>query len=160
MSVAVGTAIWLALVTERAGAGWLVLGLGLAGAAAVALALARPPALGAGLVLLTAGYGTLLAIDEPPLDGRAAILAAALIVVGELAAWSVELRTTSPDEPGGAERRLPWIALEGIGALAVTGAVLALVDLARTEGVVVEIVGAVSALATLVLVARLAAQRP
>jgi hypothetical protein len=134
-----------------------VLGLALAGAAAVGLALIWAPALPAGILLPAAAYATLLAVDEPPLDGRAAILAACLVAIAGLADWSIEIRTTSPDEPGGRWRRLAWIAVASVGALALGGILLALVDLARTEGIAVEAVGAAAALAAIVLVARLAA---
>lgn len=133
-----------------------MLGVGLAGTLVVGVALAWPAALGTGLALLGAAYALLLAIDTPPLDGRAAIVAAGVMVTGELATWSLELRRTSPGEAGEAARRLPWISLLGVGALAGAGAVLTLVDLARTEGIVVEAVGALAAVAVLALAAHLA----
>ena len=64
-----------------------------------------------------ARYAGLLAVDDPPLDARAAGVAAALLVVGELVGWSRELATTTRDEPGGAWRRPVWIARLGLGAL-------------------------------------------
>jgi len=159
--LAAALACWLALETERVGGGWLVLAVGLAGAVAVAVALAFPAALGAGLGLLGASYAALLALDEPGLDSRAALVAAALVVTGELAGWSLELRTTSPDEPGGAVRRIPWIALTGVGALAVSAGVLALVDRARADGIAVEALGTAAALVALALLVKLAgAPRP
>lgn len=158
MALAAGLGGWLALETERPRGGWLVLALGLAGAFAVAVSLAFPAGLGAGLGLLGASYATLLALDEPGLDARAAIVAVVLVVTGELVSWSIELRTTSPDEPGGALRRIPWIALAGMGALGISAGVLALVDRARAEGIVVEALGAAAALAALVLVVRLASE--
>lgn len=155
VAVALGVAVWLAAEssdTIRAA----VLGIALTGAVAVAAALVWPPALPAAVVLPGAAYATLLAVDQPPLDGRAAILAACLVSIAGLADWSIELRTTSPDEPGGRWRRLAWIALAAIGALAFGGSLLAIVDLARTDGILVEAIGVVAALAALVLVARLA----
>lgn len=134
--------------------------LGGLGTAAVAVALILPHALAGGLSLLGGAYATLLAVDEPPLDARATVVAAALLVVAGLADWSVELRTTSPDEPGGLWRRPFWIAIGGIGTLALGGVLLAVVDLARTDGIVVEAIGTAAALVAVVLVARLAgAQR-
>jgi hypothetical protein len=153
--VALGVAVWLAAEssdTIRAA----VLGIALTGAVAVAAALVWPPALPAAVVLPGAAYATLVAVDDPPLDGRAAVLAACLVTVAGLADWSIELRTTSPDEPGGRWRRLAWIALWAICSLALGGALLALVDLARTDGFLVEVIGVVAALAALALVARLA----
>jgi hypothetical protein len=131
--------------------------LGAAGTAAVAVALLLPYALVAGLALLGGAYATLLGVDQPPLDARATVVAAGLLVVAGLADWSVELRTTSPDEAGGLWRRPFWIALGGIGTLALGGVLLAVVDLTRTEGIVVEAIGTAAALTAVVLVARLAA---
>lgn len=135
----------------------LVVGLG--GALGVAVALIWPPALAAGLALSAAAYAILLAVDEPPLDGRAAVVATCLVLIAGLVDWSLELRTTSPDEPGGRWRRLLWIAVGGVGAFALAGGLLALTDLARTGGILVEAVGAVAALAAVVLLSRLASPR-
>ena len=85
---------------------------------------------------------------------RAAGVAAALLVVGELVGWSRELAATTRDEPGGAWRRPAWIAALGIGALLLVWALLALVDLVRVEGLAVEAVGAACALAAVLLVRR------
>lgn len=155
MALAAGLATWLA--AEASGViAWPVLAIGLSGSVAVGIALLWPPALAAGLALPGAAYATLLAVDQPSLDGRAAIVSACLVVIAGLVDWSLELRASSPDEPGGRWRRLAWVAAGGIGALALGGALLALVDLARTEGIVVEAIGAAAALTAIVLVARLA----
>ena len=103
--------------------------LGLAGAAVTAVALVWPVVLGPALALSAAAYAALLAVDEPPLDARAAGVGAALVAVGELAGWSRELQATSTDEPGGAWRRPTWIAAVAIGALLVVWGLLAVVDL-------------------------------
>jgi hypothetical protein len=146
---------WLALVaSDEAVAPVLVLGL--TGAAATVAALVWPVVLGAALALSAAAYAALLAVDEPPLDGRAAGVAAALVAVGEFVGWSRELASTSTDEPGGAWRRPTWIAAVAIGSLLVGWALLAVVDLARVEGLAVEAVGATCALAALVVAWRLA----
>jgi hypothetical protein len=110
------------------------------------------------LTASAAAYAVLLTIDEPPLDSRAAGVAAALVVVGELSGWARELAGTT-DEPGGAWRRPAWIAGAALGALALAWTAIAVADLARLEGLAVEAVGALAALATLVVVTRLAAGR-
>jgi hypothetical protein len=133
-----------------------VLGIALTGAVAVAAALVWPPALPAAVILPGAAYATLVAVDDPPLDGRSAVLGACLVTIAGLADWSIELRTTSPDEPGGRWRRPAWIALGAICALALGGALLAVVDLARTDGFLVEVIGVLAALTALAVVARLA----
>jgi hypothetical protein len=136
-----------------------VLVLGLAGAVVTAVALVWPVVLGPGLALSGSAYAVLLAVDEPPLDARAAGVAAALVAVGELVGWSRELQATSTDEAGGAWRRPTWIAAVAIGALLLVSALLAVVDLARVEGLAVEAVGAACALAALAVALRLARAR-
>ena len=156
--MALGLAGWLAVVAGD-DAAVPVLALGSIGALLTAAALVWPALLGVSLATSAGAYALLLAIDEPPLDTKAAGVGAALLVVGELAGWSRELASTTPDEPGGAWRRPTWIAAVGIGALLLVWALLAVVDLARVEGLAVEAVGAVSALAALLVVWRLA-RRP
>lgn len=149
--------MWLSLAASADAAG-AVLATGLLGTAATAAAFVRPVLLGAGLTASAAAYALLLAIDEPPLDSRAAGVAAALVVVGELSGWARELAGTT-DEPGGAWRRPAWIAGVAVGALLLSWVVLAVGDVTRVEGLGIEAVGALAALAALVVVARLAAPR-
>ena len=129
-------------------------GLGLLGALLTGLAVWRPIALGPALAALGSAYVALLLIDEPPLDTRAAGLAMALVVVGELVGWARELASATRDEPGNAWRRPVWIAGVGVGALGLAWAVLAVADLARVDGLAIEAVGAVAALAALLIVRR------
>lgn len=156
--VAAATAAWLALDAGPSARG-PVAGLALAGLAAVPVATLWPPALTAVAAFPVAGYAALLVIDDPALDGRAAVLAAALVVTAGLVDWSIELRTTSPDEPGGRWRRPAWIAVAGIATVALCGALLAVVDLVHAEGAAVEALGAVAALAAVALLLALARDR-
>ena len=78
----------------------------------------------------------------------------ALVVVGELVGWARELAGATRDEPGNAWRRPAWIAGVGMGALGLAWAVLAVADLARVQGLAIEAVGAVAALAALLVVRR------
>jgi len=133
-----------------------VLSFGVAGSVITAIALRWPGLLGLALAVSGTAYAALLAIDEPPLDVRAVGVAAALLAVGELVGWTRELATTTRDEPGGAWRRPVWIAMLAIGTLLLAWCLLALVDLARVEGLAIEAVGAACALAALVVVRRLA----
>jgi hypothetical protein len=155
VAVSLGLAAWLATAAGEDVA-TPVLALGLAGALLTALALVQAVLLGLALATSGAAYGLILAVDDPPLDVRAAGVAAGLLIVGELVGWSRELATTTRDEPGGAWRRPVWIASLGVGALLLVWALLALVDLARVEGLAVEAVGAVCALAALLVARRLA----
>jgi hypothetical protein len=109
--------------------------------------------------VLALAYAVLLAVDDPPLDARAAGVAAALLVTGELVGWARELAATTRDEPGNAWRRPVWIASTGIGAVGLVTVLLAVVDLARVEGLAIEAVGAMAALAALLLVRRAATEK-
>lgn len=133
-----------------------MLAAGAAGALATAVALRLPTALGLALVLSGGAYGLLLAIDDPPLDARAAGVAAALLVTGELVGWARELAGTTRDEPGNAWRRPVWITGAGIGTVGLVTVLLAVVDVARVEGLAIEAMGAVAALAAVVVLVRMA----
>jgi hypothetical protein len=117
-----------------------------------AVALVWPVALGPALAALAAAYAVLLAVDEPPLDARAAGVAALLLVTGELVGWARELAGATRDEPGGAWRRPVWIAGAAAGTLALGWGLIALVDRLRADGLAVEGAGALAALAVLLLV--------
>jgi hypothetical protein len=155
--VALGTALWLAVVASSDAVG-AVVGLGLAGAALTGAAVVAPVVLGPALAALAGAYVALLLIDEPPLDTRAAGVAMALVVVGELVGWARELAGATRDEPGNAWRRPVWIAGMGMSALGLAWGVLAVADLARVQGLAIEAVGAVAALAALLVVRRAAAR--
>jgi hypothetical protein len=133
-----------------------VLALGLAGAALTAVAQLRAVALGPALALSGAAYAALLLVERPPLDARAAGVAAALLLVGELTGWARELGASTRDEPGNAWRRPIWLAGAAARTLGLGWLLLAVADAARVEGLAVEAVGAAAALAALVLVRRLA----
>lgn len=144
--------MWLGIVASDDAAA-LVTGLGLLGAALTGVAVVVPIVLGPALAVLGGAYVALLLVDEPPLDTRAAGVAMALVVVGELVGWARELAGATRDEPGNAWRRPAWVAGVGMSALGLAWGVLAVADLARVQGLAIEAVGAVAALAAL-LVAR------
>lgn len=147
--------VWLG-VTAGPDAGMPVAVLGLAGAALAGAAVVRPVLLGPALASLACAYAAVLGIDEPPLDTRAAGVAAALVVVGELVGWARELSAPTWDEPGNAWRRVTWIAGAGLGSLALAWSLLAVAELARFQGLAIEAIGAVAAVGALVLVRRAA----
>ena len=66
------------------------------------------------LVLLGAAYAVILAIDEPPLDGRSAIVGALLLAVGELGYLSLGARSAVTDEAGTLARRIAWVMTAGL----------------------------------------------
>ena len=137
-----------------------MLAAGAAGALATAVALRLPTLLGPALVLSGGAYGLLLGIDDPPLDARAAGVAAALLVVGELVGWARELASTTRDEPGNAWRRPVWIAGAGIGTVGLVTVLLAVVDVAHVEGLAIEALGALAALAAVLVLVRMARPAP
>ena len=137
-----------------------MLAAGAAGALATAVALRLPTLLGPALVLSGGAYGLLLGIDDPPLDARAAGVAAALLVVGELVGWARELASTTRDEPGNAWRRPVWIAGAGIGTVGLVTVLLAVVDVAQVDGLAIEALGALAALAAVVVLVRMARPAP
>ena len=72
----------------------------------------------AALVLLGGAYAVILAIDEPPLDGRSAIVGALMLAVGELGYLSLGARTAVTDEAGTLARRIAWVMTLALLALA------------------------------------------
>lgn len=155
--MALGLVAWLTLDASDP-ATTPVLLVGLAGVVLVTVALAWPVVLGPALAALGGSYVVLLLIDDPPLDARAAGVAAALLAVGELAGWARELGGPTRDEPGGAWRRPIWIAALAATALGVAWLLLTVADLARVEGLAVEAVGALAALVAFLVVQRAAAR--
>jgi hypothetical protein len=113
----------------------------------------------AAIVLLGGEYALVLSVDGAALDTRSAVVAAGLLVTAELAYWSLELRAEITDEPGSYTRRLAVLALLALGALTLSGVLLAVVDVAGREGLAIEIAGAAAAFAAVVLLWSLA-RRP
>jgi len=109
-------------------------------------------------VLLGGGYALHLILDRPPLDPRAAVFGAGLLLVAELGHWSIELRREVSREPGRHARRLAAELLLCVGGLLVAGLVLAAADLGRVGGTAIEIAGAAAAVALVWLA--MAALRP
>jgi hypothetical protein len=142
----VTAAVTAAVQPERG----VVVAAALVGAAGVAvlaggLALSRPVLVAPAAALLGAAYATGRVAEGGPADLQAPLVAAALLVTCELAYWSHELRTTSPDEPGALPRRVSWLALLAVGAYLCGVLVLALADLVRLDGIAIEVVGVAAA---------------
>jgi len=131
---------------------WTNLGAAAAAAVvlAVGLALRRPFVVPLAVLALGGGYATALGIDGGPLDGRAPVVAAALLVVAELGYWSLELRDAVADEAGAHLRRIGLLSALALGTLAVGSGLLAVVD--AGGGVRFEALGAVAAVAALAIV--------
>jgi hypothetical protein len=112
--------------------------------------LARVPQLAAvGVSLVAGAYTVGLVADDAPLDLRAPLYGAGLLLSCELALWSHALRTSTPGVPGMLPRHAAWLGLLVLGTLAVGTGLVALVDVARTGGVAVDALGALAVLAAL-----------
>jgi hypothetical protein len=126
--------------------------------AAVVLGWSPLVALSVGLV--GAAYATHLALDDPALDGKAALLGAGLLLAAELGYWSLEEREHVSDGPGEAFRRLGLLIGLAFAALAAGAALLAFADIARTGGLAVDLVGAAAAASALLVVVLVARRSP
>ncbi len=105
------------------------------------------------LALLGASYATILVIDDPTLDMRAAVVGAALLAIGELAHLAIEARSAVVDGADTTARRVGSIAIMVLVALVVGGGLMALVDLARTGGLAIEALGVAAAVGAVGLLA-------
>jgi hypothetical protein len=150
---AAGLAVYAALVEPP---------LGLLGAAGVvlvllAVALGRAGLVAAGLVVVLAGYAaSVVARDSAALDPAAPLVGGTLLVVAELAYWSVELRGKESEGRSVLVRRLAMLAALTAGAIGLGAGVLAATALPLGGGVVWNLVGVGAAVAALALIARLA----
>ena len=158
VALTAGLTVWLSMVAgpdaARPVAAIGVIAVVAAGSAAVT---GRPEPLVAAIALLGGAYAVILTIDDPPLDGRSAIVGALLLAVGELGYLSLGARTAVTDEAGTLPRRIAWVMTLALLALAAGATVLLAVDLFRTGGIVVEALGvaaAAAAVGLLVLAAR------
>lgn len=111
------------------------------------------------LLVLAGLYGAELAVDDAPLDSATPLVAVALFLVAELAYWSLEERTGAGPEPGEVLRRLAVLAGFALGSLLVAAVLLAVVDVVRTGGLAVDLLGAAAAAATLGAIALFARQQ-
>ena len=116
------------------------------------LVLGWPVLLPTALVLLGGLYAAQLAMDDARLDGVAPLFAAGLLATAELGYWCLEERETATADPGEAVRRVGFIALLALGAMLVSGVLLALVDVIRAGGLVVDLAGAAAAALVLTIV--------
>jgi hypothetical protein len=87
------------------------------------------------------------------------LVAGALLVIAELAYWSLELRSRTHDAVRLIERRAGLIAALGIGAVAVGGLVLAATSVPLGTGITPDLVGVAAAVGALAVVATLARSR-
>ena len=97
-----------------------------------------------------------LAADRETVDASAPLVAAGLLLLAELAYWSVELRSSGRAETGLLVRRLTALALLVFGAVLLGLVVLVATTVPLGGGVVWDAVGVAAAAGALALLARLA----
>lgn len=122
-----------------------------------AIASGWSPLVPVALALAGGAYAGQLAVDDGQLDAAAPLVAAGLLVAGELAYWSLEERERVPGDPGEGLRRMAYVAALGVGVLLVGALLLALVDVIHVRGLAFDVAGAcaaATALAVILLVAR------
>lgn len=125
---------------------------------AAALVLRRPGLVAPALVLLAGGYaGTLLVRDADVVDAGAPLVACALLLVGELSYWSVELAATGRAEVRALLRRFGAVVGLTAAALGLAAAVLAATAVPLGGGLAWNVVGVAAAAAAVALIAALAA---
>jgi hypothetical protein len=152
---AVAVATGLALVPLTAG-GDLAPLQALVGAIGVAILLicllGWPAGIGWAVALLACDYGMTL-VGRASIDPAAPLEGAGLVLVAELAAWSLECRTRAPDAQGVLIWRLRRLALVELVALLCGVAVLAAGGLPAHGGTTLGAIGVASAVAVLLLAA-------
>lgn len=153
MLVGAGTGAWLAAIADDgtlARANVFVTGAALA-ILATGLVLRLPVTVPAAIALLGAEYVAILAFEADALDTRAPLVAGALLAVGELAYWSLELRGAVVDEAGTYLRRIALLAMLALAVVGVGAVMLTVVEAVAAGGVAVDILGAAAALGALSL---------
>jgi len=132
---------WLALVLGGLALSFLAAGLTTRSAAA----------LGWGLAALGGEYAVLFAAQGRALDEAAPVYAAGLVLVAELAFWSVERRIAAWSDPAIAERRLAQLLGVCVGAAAVAALVLVVAAASVGGGLALEAIGVAAAIGALAL---------
>jgi hypothetical protein len=133
--------------------------VGALGVILLAVALLRPSArlVPWALAGLAGGYALALALADGDLDARAGFVAAALLLVGELAFWAADAGRWPREERAAARARLAGIVILVLAA-ATLGTLLVAAGAAVPAGTqlvqFVGTIGAIGALLTLALLAR------
>jgi 4-amino-4-deoxy-L-arabinose transferase-like glycosyltransferase len=116
------------------------------------VALGWSPLVPASIVAVGGLYAAQLALDDAPLDASAPLIAAGLLLVAELAYWSLEEREGVPGDPGDGLRHAAFVGVLAIGALVVGALLLVVSDVVSAEGLALDVVGAIAASAILAAV--------
>jgi hypothetical protein len=124
------------------------------------LALRWSAGLAVGIALLGAQQAVRLALGPKGLDAWTPLSAGALLLVAELAWWSVEPRVPAWSQPGLAGRRLATVLLTCAAGSVVSGIVLVAAGAPLSGGVGLELAGVIAATTALAVVAYVARSRP
>lgn len=124
-----------------------------------ALALGWSPLVPVAIAAVGGLYAAQLAVDDASLDAAAPVVATGLLLVTELAYWSLEERERVPGDPGDGLRHAAFVALLAVGALVVGALLLALVDEIQAEGLALDVLGAAAGAAILAAIALAAGGR-
>ena len=110
------------------------------------------------LALAGAQYTTFLVIRESSIDGYAPIFGAGLLLVAELAYWSIERRVPGPPGEGLTSRRGSLLVAACVAAGGIGGLILAMAELSVRGGLWLEAMGVAAAVGAIAVLARLARQ--
>ena len=135
---------------EGAIAGTAAAGLGVL---ALSLALRFAPGVPLGLVCLAGSYAAALGSRGVDVDLSATLYAALFFLTAELAYWSLELSPGIQPAPGVVQRRVLFLAVGALAALALAGLVLAAALEPLPRGLLVQALGVGGALLALGLIA-------
>ena len=135
----------------------LAFGLAAGAVALLALGLAArsPAAVGWSLASLGAEYAVLFVAEGGNLDRLTPVYAAGFFFVGEVSFWSLERRVPAWTDPAVAEVRLLGLVLACTGAVAVAALVIMAGAVAGGGGILLEVLGVVAAIGSLLLLAAL-----
>ena len=136
----------------------VVAGVGALGVVLVAAAviLRRDGLVALALAALGAAYALSLFLPEGLLDAWAPLVAAGLLLVAELAYWSLELTTPVRAERGIVRRRAALVAAAAVVAAPVGALVLAAATVAVAGGILWDAAGIAAAVAAVGLAAAVA----
>ena len=148
----------LMLRSDRLGPLVGAIGLGAVLFLVAALVARRAGLLPWAFVLAGAEYAVFLVIRESSIDGWAPVYGAGMLLVAELAYWSIERRVPGAPGEGLTFRRATLLFASCVAAGGVGGLILAMGELSVRGGLWLEALGIAAAVGSIALLARLARQ--
>jgi hypothetical protein len=150
-----GLGTWVVLEGSRLRAVWVLCGLSALVLLATGLLGRRQAPVGAALLVLGTAYGASLIARAAPLDPAAPVFGGGLLMCGELAWLSQELRV-APLEAGRLIARLGRLLAVALAGVVVAALALAAAAAPVARSVPVTVIGAAAAAAALWLIALIA----